>query len=508
MVPQTISLHRLLQLVFIVVLSMLFCAPQAQQNNRPARGSIVFGVEKPPIEIDSQVMEPFRQAFVKVAQKVVPSVVSVIPTRIDTVLFYRNPFYRDPFGFDAPEEEPRQQKRKIQGLGSGVIVSKNGYILTNYHVVAGAEEIEIQLSDNRVFPGTIAGLDSLSDVAVIKITGNVPSDLPVAFLGNSEKLQVGEWVGAIGNPFSLTSTITSGIVSALGRRVGAELTYQNFIQTDAAINPGNSGGALVTVDGAVIGINTLIFSETGGFMGIGFAIPVNMARKVMEDLIYEGRVIRGYAGISVQEVTQQIQKALNLESTQGALVVDVPPGQPAAKAGFLAGDVIIAVGEKKVENANDLTNIVASLKPEKEVPITVIRNGKQVVLKLKPADRASEQTTEGPTRQQPHPQRSDVENKTGIGVQTLTDDIRTQLNIPANIRGVVVSSISPEVTDSRAMLRRGDVIVRVKTEQKQWQSIPDERAYSNFAKGLKKGQAVILQVQRQRRSFIVSFEVQ
>ncbi len=172
-----------------------------------------------------------------VAEKVVPSVVSVIPTRIDTVLFYRNPFYRDPFGFDAPEEEPRQQKRKIQGLGSGVIVSKNGYILTNYHVVAGAEEIEIQLSDNRVFPGTIAGLDSLSDVAVIKIAGNVPSDLPVAFLGNSEKLQVGEWVGAIGNPFSLTSTITSGIISALGRRVGAELTYQNFIQTDAAINP-------------------------------------------------------------------------------------------------------------------------------------------------------------------------------------------------------------------------------------------------------------------------------
>lgn len=243
-------------------------------------------------------------------------------------------------------------------------------------------------------------------------------------------------------------------------------------------------------------------------MGIGFAIPINMARKVMEDLIYEGRVIRGYAGISVQEITQQIQKALNLESTKGALVVDVPAGQPAAKAGILAGDVIIAVGDKKVESANDLTNVIASLKPEKEVPVTIVRNGKKMTLMLKPADRASERMTESPARQQPHPQRGDVENKTGIGVQNLTDDIRAQLNIPSSIKGVVVASISPDVTDNRAMLREGDVIVRVKTEQLQWQPVPDEKAFNNFAKSLKKGQAVILQVQRQQRSFIVSFEIQ
>jgi serine protease Do len=457
--------------------------------------------------VDQQTIEPFRNAFVRVAEKVVPQVVSVLPTRIDTVLFYRNPFYRDPFG--GPDEEvPEQRKRKIQGLGSGVIVSKNGYVLTNYHVVAGAQEIEIQLSDNRIFPADVAGLDSLSDVAVVKIKGKVPPDLPVAYLGNSEKLQVGEWVAAIGNPFSLTSTITSGIVSALGRRIGSELTYQNFIQTDAAINPGNSGGALVTVEGAVIGINTLIFSETGGFMGIGFAIPINMARKVMEDLIYEGRVIRGYAGISVQEISPQIQKALNLSSSQGALVVDVPPGQPASKAGFLAGDVIISVGDQKVENANDLTNIIASLKPEKEVPVIIVRNGKTMTLKLKPGDRASERTTtEGPSRQQPHPERGDVENKTGIGVENLTDDIRTQLNLPPDIKGVVVTSISPEVTDNRTILRQGDIIVRVKTEQQQWQQVVDKKAFNDFAKKLKKGQTVIFQVQRQQRSFIVAFEV-
>ncbi|HEX2957231.1 MAG TPA: Do family serine endopeptidase [Chitinispirillaceae bacterium] len=492
---------------FMLVSVLIFCTPQAGQNGRPSRGSIEFGAEKPPVELDSQGIGPFRDAFVKVAQKVVPSVVSVLPTRIDTVLFYRNPFYRDPFGFGPDEEQPQQRRRKVQGLGSGVIVSKKGYILTNYHVVAGAEEIEIMLSDNRVFPATIAGQDSLSDVAVIKIKGKIPSDLPVAYLGNSERLEVGAWVAAIGNPFSLTSTITSGIVSALGRRVGAELTYQNFIQTDAAINPGNSGGALVTVDGAVVGINTLIFSETGGFMGIGFAIPVNMARRVMEDLIYEGRVIRGYAGVSVQEITPQIQKGLNLESSQGALVVDVPPGQPASKAGFNPGDVIVAVGDRKVESANDLTNIIASLKPQKEVVVTIIRNGKTMTLKLTPADRATEQTAETPTKQQPHPQRDEVGNKTGIGVENLTDEIRSQLDIPQGVKGVVVISISPEVTDSRTMLRQGDVIVRVKTGQQQWDPISDKQMFYDFAKKLKKGQSVILQVQRQQHSFIVAFDV-
>jgi serine protease Do len=243
-------------------------------------------------------------------------------------------------------------------------------------------------------------------------------------------------------------------------------------------------------------------------MGIGFAIPINMARKVMEDLIYEGRVIRGYAGISVQEISPQIQKALNLSSSQGALVVDVPPGQPASKAGFLAGDVIVSVGDQKVENANDLTNIIASLKPEKEVPVTIVRNGKTMTLKLKPGDRASERTTtEGPSKQQPHPERGDVENKTGIGVENLTDDIRTQLNLPPDIKGVVVTSISPEVTDNRTILRQGDIIVRVKTEQQQWQQVIDKKTFNDFAKKLKKGQTVILQVQRQQRSFIVAFEV-
>jgi serine protease Do len=502
----TTAFRSLFNPFFMLMLLLIFCFTQAAQNNRPARGSIEFGAEKPPVQLDSQII-PFRDAFVKVAKKVVPSVVSVLPTRIDTVLFYRNPFYHDPFGFGPGDEQPQQRRRKIQGLGSGVIVSKNGYILTNYHVVAGAEEIEIMLFDNRVFAATIAGLDSLSDVAAVKIKGTVPSDLPVAYLGNSDHLEAGAWVAAIGNPFSLTSTITSGIVSALGRRVGSELTYQNFIQTDAAINPGNSGGALVTVDGAVVGINTLIFSETGGFMGIGFAIPINMARRVMEDLIYEGRVIRGYAGVSVQEITPEVQKALNLESSQGALVVDVPPGQPAAKAGFHPGDVIIAVGDKKVESANDLTNIIASLKPQREVSVTIIRNGKKMEMKLTPGDRAAEQTTEAPSKQQPHPQRSDVENKTGIGVDNLTDEIRNQLNIPSEIKGVVVTSISPEVTDSRTMLRQGDVIVQVKTGQQQWQPVSDKQMFYGFAKKLKKGQSVILQVQRQQHSFIVAFNV-
>jgi serine protease Do len=282
------------------------------ESGRPERGSIVFGADQKPDIRSSAQLGAFKTIIADVAEKVVPTVVSVIPTKIDTVIFSNNPFYQffggDPFGggfedFFGPaphgrqrQNQPPVEKREYrqQGLGSGVIVSKDGYILTNYHVVAGANEIEVKTADKRNFRADVVGLDSLADVAVIKIKEKV-HDLPVAYLGNSDKLRAGDWAIAVGNPFSLTSSVTLGIVSALNRTAqeGSD-TYQNFIQTDAAINPGNSGGALVNIDGELIGINTMIYTQSGGYMGIGFAIPINMARQIMEDLIYEGKVSRGW----------------------------------------------------------------------------------------------------------------------------------------------------------------------------------------------------------------------
>ena len=345
----------------VLVIAVLLCVIDVD-SQRPERGSIKFGADSAPVESKDVDPGPFSKAFVRIAQAVIQSVVSVIPTHLDSSL---------------PAQPPQQQEeRRIQSLGSGFIVSGKGYILTNFHVIADADKIEVLLANGNLFPADVIGFDSLSDIAVLKLSGKLPELRPV-YLGNSDSLEVGDWIAAIGNPFALTSTITSGIVSALGREVVEPLTFQSFIQTDAAINPGNSGGPLVNLDGAVMGMNTLIFSETGGFMGVGFAIPINLAIRVMEDLVYEGRVIRGYAGISVQDITPSLQKALDLKTTEGAIVADVVNGQPADKAGIKSGDIILNVSGEVVENANQLRNQIAFVRPGQKVPLTLLRNGKK-----------------------------------------------------------------------------------------------------------------------------------
>lgn len=462
----------------------------SQQQERPDRGSIQFGTDSPPIKIQ-QDMGPFRYAFVRIAESLIPSVVSVIPTLIDT-------------GNQFPSQ---QQDRKVHGLGSGFIVSNKGYILTNYHVIAGAQQIEVLLSTGSFIPAEIVGIDSLSDIAVLKLIGKLPNLSPV-YLGNSDSLKPGDWVAAIGNPFALTSTVTSGIISALGRQVVEPLTFQNFIQIDAAINPGNSGGPLVNLQGAVVGINTLIVSETGGFMGVGFAIPINLARRVMEDLIYEGRVIRGYVGISIQEITPELQEALGLKSTQGALVADVIPQQPAARAGIRIGDVIISIADKKIEDANTLLSVISGIRPGEKTSISLLRNGKHLQFTVIPIESTPEILQKlQPSYRQPRPQRDKVDNKLGIGVRDITNDLRDRLNIPKDITGVMVTKISPDIIDERAYLLPGHIIVKVKTSVINWTNIKSSDDFKKFADSVKNGQAVALQVIRGSQTFFVSFRV-
>ena len=510
----------------------VFCV-SAYSQLRPKRGSIVFGTEEPPVKQKSVEIESFRNVFSLVASKVVPCVVSVIPTKVDTVLFFKNPFRRFfddedtsfeiPYQFfykqksdenrkgkdNGPSVEKRERHR--QGLGSGVIVSKDGYILTNYHVIDGAAEIEVDLVDNRTFQAVVIGADSLCDVAVIRIKGSVPKDLPVAYLGNSDSIQTGEWVAAIGNPFSLTSTITSGIISALKRQVEDLSMFQNFIQTDAAINPGNSGGALVNVYGELIGINSLIYSRTGGYMGIGFAIPVNMARAAMEDLIYEGKVIRGWIGVGIQEIGPTARKVLGLDFPGGVLITDVFKGQPAESAGIKTGDIITEIDKRKIDTPNDLRNIIASMRPGSRVQLTVLRNGKKSEVSLTITERTSRTMIRSGSKAQkkkvvPEPeQKSRLFQRIGIEVDDLSENNRIKYEIVEPVKGVVITALGRFTDDPRQELVPGDLILQVKSEGKEFRDIHSKDDFHGAFKNVHAGKSVILLAQHEGSSFFVAF---
>jgi serine protease Do len=510
--------------VIPLVLFLTFAIAYGQKNERPPKGSITFGSNQRPIKDVSPEILAFQKIFIETAKKVTPSVVAVLPTKIDTVLFYRNPFYRffdgdsgkdkSPFDFffgPNSNNDPQVEKRtrRVQALGSGVIVASDGYILTNYHVITGAQEIEVHLSDNRSFKAKIIGSDSLSDVAVIKIIGDIPKDLPVSFLGNSDSIQPGEWVAAIGNPFNLLSTVTAGIISALNRQIAPDLNlYQSYIQTDAAINPGNSGGALVNVFGELIGINTLIYSETGGFMGIGFAIPINMAKQAMEDLIYEGKVIRGWIGVNVQEVSPSTREALGIKGNSGVLVSDVYKNQPADKAGVKRGDVILSINNIPVGDPNDLRNIVASFRPGAEIPITVSRNKSKLILKVIISERTPEtlkKTSDNSSFKQ-LPDQNAINSKFGISIIDLTQDIRKQLNISPEEKGAVVTSIDTSITDARVSLQPGDLIIEAKSNSNESKKISSVKDFIQFSNAAKKGQTILLLISENKNTFYIPFK--
>lgn len=401
-----------------------------------------------------EILSKIGNAMAEVVQAVRPSVVNIYTTkkiRRPTIPFpFNDPFFRRFFDEEFGGLFDRQREFTQTSLGSGVIVDSSGYILTNYHVIKGADEIKVKLYDKRVFDGTVIGYDAKTDIAVIKIKAD--GLRPIKW-GDSDKLKVGETVIAIGNPYGLNLTVTSGIVSATGRANVGISDYEDFIQTDAAINPGNSGGPLVNVQGELVGINTAIFSTTGGYQGIGFAIPSNMAKVVMENLIKHKKVIRGWLGVTVQDLDPEMAKTLNMKEIKGAVVTDVHEGSPAEKAEFKRKDIIISFDGKEVDDSAHLRNLVVSTPPGKTVKIDIIRNGKTITKTVTIGELPSEQKV-----------TASESVFAGVTVEELTAKLRKQLNIPNRINGVLVSSVESG-SPAEGKLAKGDVIMEINNQR-------------------------------------------
>ncbi len=401
--------------------------------------------------------------FVYVAQKVKPAVVNISAESVTEDKFHSfmdDEFFRRFFGL-PPGGEDQPRKRVMENLGSGFIISKDGDILTNNHVVKDAEEVTVTLSDEHKYKAEIVGTDAETDLALLKI--NVDYDLPVIELGDSDSILVGDWVIAVGNPFphlGLDRTVTVGVVSAKGRKglvFGGDIpSYQNYIQTDASINPGNSGGPLVDLNGRAIGVNSAIASPSGGNVGIGFAIPINLAQNIAGQLKTEGVVSRGYLGILPQDITHELKEAQNLESTEGILVAQVDEGTPAEKADLKVGDVIVGFNGIKVEDAQQFRFLVADAGPGREANLDVIRDGNRKKLQVKLGDRAEILgRTSGPSGES-----GDSDNWLGLEVETPSRMHAERFGIDVE-SGAIIVSVEPGSPADDAGLVPGDVILKI-----------------------------------------------
>ena len=364
-------------------------------------------------------------------------------------------FFGDEFFDRFFRGRPPEGEFKTESLGSGVIVDERGYILTNNHVIEGASELKIKLGDKREFDAKVIGADPQTDVAVIKIESS--DHLPAAKLGDSDKIRVGQWAIAIGSPFGLVQTVSAGIISATGRANVGVAQYEDLIQTDAAINPGNSGGPLVNVKGEVIGINTAIFTRTGGYQGIGFAIPINMAKAIMRDLIDKGKVTRGWLGVVIQDLNPALAKSFGVTVTEGVLVSDIQSNSPAAEAGIERGDIVTEYNGTQVRDVNHLRNLVAPTEIGKAVTIKVLRDGKEKALSIKIGEQPPELFGLAPGAQ---PSAKNL----GVTVQNLTPELAKSLGYEGE-KGVLVSSVQPGSPGALADLREGDLIKEVNREK-------------------------------------------
>jgi len=441
------------------------------------------------------IVQQFSKTFADVAEKVNPAVVTISTDKVIKMDRFNQYPFNQFFGWDRGPEQ--QQEYRTRALGSGVIVdASKGYIITNNHVVEDMDKISVKLMDKRIFEATIVGSDPKSDLAVLQIEAD---DLIQVDIGNSDKLRVGEWVIAIGSPFTdnLSHTVTAGIISAMGRSdIISRENYEDFIQIDAAINPGNSGGALVDLNGELIGINTAI--ATGGYersnRGVGFAIPTNMVYKVMNDLIDKGYVVRGWLGVAIQEIDDSYAKALGLDTRDGALISNVANSSPADNAGLITGDVILEFNDVSINNSSHLKNVVSSSEPGKRYKVDIIRDGRRKSIYVK--------LGELPNEPQLAFMPNDKSSTLGITVQDLNSSLRKHYNLSQDDDGVVVTEMDNDSEAYRSGIREGDIIIRVGTN-----NVRNSNDFKDLIRTSSRKNTVLLLVKRNDVSRFYALEI-
>jgi serine protease Do len=462
---------------------------------RPSLADIELGTSSPPVNLDANASS-FSKSFIEVASKVTPAIV-----QIEVVSETKeNPNQGFFFFFkNLPKEE--------KGSGSGIIISPDGYIVTNNHVVQDAKQVRVRLYDKRVFTAKVVGTDPLTDIAVIKIDAN---SLPTAYLGNSDSVKVGQWVMAIGNPLSLTSTVTAGIISAEGRGglglINNRYGVEDYLQTDAAINPGNSGGALVDLSGAVIGVNAAIAANgTDSYIGYGFAVPINLVKAVAKDLIANGKVNRGYIGVSIGDIDDATAKSLGLNKPEGVIVQSILPNGAASKEDIKSGDVILKIDGKPVNQANELQSFIASKRAGDKVTLTIFRDGKQIVRTVTLKPREQENSSTPTSNVSPENDENNESNssatfdKLGMSVRNLTSDEKSQYNVS---NGVLISDVTPFGVAEDQQLFKGAIILQA--DKKEINDVSDLKKIIND----NRGSAILLKLQDTKgNSFFKGIEI-
>jgi Do/DeqQ family serine protease len=472
--------------LFFLLFGLIFCMGKDKADSLPKNDKLTT-------------VRSIGQAFVEVVKKAQPSVVNVTTEKTITVkpwekygedFFKGSPFedFFKGFGF-SPREKGKEYRHKQRSGGSGVIVDKEGYILTNNHVVEGADKVKIRLNDGREFTAIVKGQDSRTDLAVLHIKAK---DLPVATLGDSDKLEVGEWAIAIGSPFGLEHTVTVGVISAKGRTGLGTGTYEDFIQTDASINPGNSGGPLINIDGEVVGINAMIIQPG---TGIGFAIPINMAKQILNDLIKQGKVVRPWLGISVQDLTPEMAEQFQVKEKEGVIVAQIHQGTGAEKAGLASGDIMKSVDDKAIKNTNELIKEIQKKKVGQKVKLNVVRDGKpmtiEVTLTAMPDKPEALKEKEG-------------EEKLGARVQELTPQLSARYRISSEIkRGVIVISVEEGSPADELGLQEGDVVLEINRKK-----IETTKDFDRAIKDVNLDKGIVFRLHRKGNTFYHSFKKQ